>query len=384
MWEGSKFWKQFFEASANVSLEGYDDAHVEDSTVAPEETEYEVTETTQTFASEALEDGDATITDKLDEVNSDNEDILSSPSMAHAHSTPRVPSTIKGKHKSKALPPQPIFADYPSPYEAMRREMEGQSSAGTANPTTPGKGHALPDMSMTPQSSPFMVEKDDVLDASERNKDTILHQGILNRTYRVAATPHRGAKKQATTTLGGKTPGTANRTRSRWLDETMSSPDEPTPQLRAELFSSPVRQPRTPGASVVTPSLKQKLAKAAWERDEKRDNAVGGIGDTQESNRRFRDEPTSNFTRTMRAQWESDDEDDDFLDMSPPKTIQFDLPKRPLLQTPGKSLASCSLLFANGLQLGKLVDASWMIFCSPLAPISPKRWKERRVPASSQ
>ena len=404
VWEGSKFWKQFFEASANVSLEGYDDAQVEDSNLTPEETDHEVPENSQAYGSETLDDGDETITEKLDDVTSDNEDILSSPSMAHAHSTPRMPATGKGQGNSKqttsAPPPQPTFAEYPSPYEALKREMEGEptisaaATGGAANPATPGKGHALPDMSMTPGSSPFVLDRPTGgPGTAQRNKDTILHQGILNKTYRVAATPHRAAvaaaarNRTATAAAGpDRTPATATKTRgSRWLDDdTLSSPPEPTPQLRADLFS-PVRPPRTPGASVLTPGLKKRFALAAREREAK----TGAAPDAEDGRRRAGDEPTSEFTRSLRAHWESDDEVDELMGMSPPKTIQFELPRRPVLQTPGESppLNAPSAVTvagrANGLQRARPAGGSWRTCCSRLAQTSRRRWRTI-VPASSR
>jgi DASH complex subunit ASK1 len=91
----------------------------------------------------------------------------------------------------------------------------------------------------------------------------------------------------------------------------MSSPPVAAPQLRSEIFSSPVRQqynranaPRTPSVSIHTPAKAEAKAK----KDE--------------------------------ISWESDsdqDADDVYkeLGMSPPKTIQFAIPPSRLLQTPG-------------------------------------------------
>ena len=96
----------------------------------------------------------------------------------------------------------------------------------------------------------------------------------------------------------------------------MSSPPVAAPQLRSEIFSSPVRQqynrantPRTPGVSIHTPAkaeVKAKKDEISWESD-------------------------------------SDQDADDVykeLGMSPPKTIQFAIPPSRLLQTPGK-LSPC-------------------------------------------
>jgi DASH complex subunit ASK1 len=252
---------------------------------------------------------------------SDDDDFLSSPSLAGRHSTPRMPSTATKTKKPVTAPNAPTFEDYPSPYEALKREVDGKSGRAAPNPTTPGKS-ALPDLTMTPQTSPFAVHTIGMPTTATKNKDTILHQGILNRTYRVAATPHTGRKQKN----HGATPGTANRTRRILdFDETLSSPLEeaPAPQLRKEIFSSPVKGPRTPGVSVQTPGYKRRA------REEREKEASAGAAAEVTRGR------TGGLTgRSIRA-WDSDDDDDDDLDMSPPKTIMFNLPESRLLQTPG-------------------------------------------------
>ena len=50
VWEGSKFWKQFFEASANVSLSGYEAPDQDESAVQEE------TEQSHTYEDETVED----------------------------------------------------------------------------------------------------------------------------------------------------------------------------------------------------------------------------------------------------------------------------------------------------------------------------------------
>lgn len=279
-----------------------------------------------------MKEGDETITspDEPEHAStSDNEEILSSPSMAHAHSTPRPPTTAKQARQATSVPAQPQFADYPSPYEQLKREMDGKSgeAAGKAQPVTPGKGQVLPDMSMTPDTSPFLIHKNGGAPATaQRNPDAILHQGILNKTYRVAATPHT-ARKTKNVTIGA-TPATANRTRRAWIEDTLSSPTEPSPQLRTEIFS-PFKGPRTPGVSVVTPAAKKRLA----------DFAKPG-GPTSGARREKTMSRAEEMTMSLRAEW---DEDDDQLEMSPPKTIHFDVPQSQLLRTPGENpiLAVC-------------------------------------------
>lgn len=287
----------------------------------PEETE--LTGASQAYAS-PVKEGDETVTSPgrpEHESTSDNEEILSSPSMAHAHSTPRMPATAKQtRPKPTPVPAQPQFAEYPSPYERLKREMEGTlgEAVGKAQPVTPGKGHALPDMSMTPETSPFVVHKNGAPSTTQNNPDAILHQGILNKTYRVAATPHT-VRKTKNVAIGA-TPVTANRTRRAWIEDTLSSPNEPSPQLRTEIFLSPFKGPRTPGVSVVTPAAKKRFA------DMSRTEAGGATGWEKARSR------AEEMTMSLRARWE---EDDDLLEMSPPKTIHFNVPQSQLLRTPG-------------------------------------------------
>jgi DASH complex subunit ASK1 len=148
-------------------------------------------------------------------------------------------------------------------------------------------------MSMTPDTSPAAATSH--LPSTTKRKDQLLHR-VLDKNYRLS-----------------------------WKENEspMSSPPVAAPQLRSEIFSSPVRQqynrantPRTPGISVQTP-------------------AKGGAKDTN-----------TWVSKKDEISWESDsdqDADDVYreLGMSPPKTIQFAIPPSRLLQTPGR-LRICS------------------------------------------
>lgn len=248
---------------------------------------------------------------------------LDSPSLAHAHSTPRAPNT-GGK--------EPLFAEFSSPYENLRRELEG-SRTPKLNPTTPGKTQALPDMTGSFDSSPFVPPTSGK--RAPINQDPLLHR-VLDKTYRVQATPLISPRKYKPT--GVFTPATARRgapipkgasALPKW-DEDSSPPSSPAPQLRADLFS-PLKTPRTPGVSVQTP----------------------GKGK----------QPFS-VTKTG-AIFDSDSEDEgDELGFSPPKTIQFHVPASKLLQTPGEyNRMQAWCLYADVAKLAKLVSGSSRI-CS--------------------
>ncbi|CAJ2514258.1 Uu.00g023770.m01.CDS01 [Anthostomella pinea] len=375
VWEASKFWKQFFEASANVSLSGYEDLAGDDNeTTRAEETALD--ESTSDYNNTTQ--GDTTVEQSGYEHQHQQRNVEDSllDDAEMTGSTPRPPSS-----KSKSIA-RPQFAGFGSPYEALRRELKGDggvfkddeadavSDAGyndndDDDETTelPAKrtrtntaSTRLPDMSMTPRSSSFMLEEptlhqqqmfDDEQSAMARKpKDLLLHR-VLDKNYRLQATPHkgvpvlkpRGRSRSPEKNGHGGGEGTAeDRTRrALWADSPMSSPEMAVPKLRSDLYMSPVRLrrksgggygPRTPGVSVQTPATTKKrdiFAEARGGGDDK------GKGKGLALGRRDPDEIT----------WESDEDDDDtggglFGGMSPPKTIQFALPASKLMQTPAR------------------------------------------------
>ena len=223
---------------------------------------------------------------------------IDSPSMAHAHSTPRAPNT-GGK--------EPVFADFSSPYEDLRREVTG-SRTPKLDPTTPGKTQALPDMTSLLDSSPFVPPT-----SGKRApfvQDLLLHR-VLDKTYRVQATPLPSPRKYkpssaftpATARRGGPTPGGTTSALPTWADDS-SPPSSPAPQLRADIFS-PAKTPRTPGVSVQTPGKG------------KHPFSIARSG--------------ANVFEDTDSEGEGDD-----LGFSPPKTIQFHIPQSKLLQTPAR------------------------------------------------
>ncbi|KAM0161142.1 hypothetical protein ACHAPG_002621 [Botrytis cinerea] len=313
VWEGSKFWKQFFEASANVSLlqveqqeeeedVSYSQSHEEQSQYTASHVEDETVRT---------EDDGHHSYDQDDSMLEDN-DI--------SGSTPRAPPPRKDK--------EPQFADFSSPYEDLRRELKGATlqddEDDTQLPSTPGARQRAPDMSMLPDSSPFdpaSYRMDPTLYDLPSNAQTYVpstaqkskdpqYLKMLEKNYRIQATPLTNRKEK-------KTP--VNKPSWRDNHSPLSSPPAAAPQLHADIFSSPIRQPyrqnapRTPGVSVQTPAKGQ--SKDIFARSVKKE----------------KDEIT----------WESDSDEDaediyKELGMSPPKTIQFSLPQSRLLQTPAR------------------------------------------------
>ncbi|KAL5348145.1 DASH complex subunit ask1 [Pseudogymnoascus australis] len=299
----SQFWKQFFEASANVSLSGYEELQHEEE----EDTAISHSHGNSTYGA-SLQEDDSLPADTTHHhaYGQDDDSLLDNGDISG--STPRAPpsrTATGGK-----------FADYGSPYESLKREMKGggkpneeedYSDSPLPHPTTPGTSHRLPRMSMTPLSSPF--EPTTHLPTTTRAPDPLLHR-VMDKNYRLQATPHT-AQKQAKAAAAAK---------PSWRDLASPSSSSPiqAPQLHHEIFSSPIRQPqirpsaaaapRTPGVSVQTPARGRGMGDG------------GGVTDE--------------------ITWDSDSEDAEdvykTLGMSPPKTIQFAIPPNRVLQTPAR------------------------------------------------
>lgn len=298
----NQFWKQFFEASANISLSSYEEPTHEDDL-----TQHDTTAThDSTFQTPTVHEEDETITganaDDYDEGL--EESLLDSPSNATGvHSTPKLPSTGKrtrvgGKAKLTSPPPS----------KSNTNRQIFRSREASEEPSTP-----RPQMAVELESSPFEPPSAYQVGTAQRqqNHDPLLHR-ILDKNYRIQATPHTTRKQQSAVTKA--TPATGTTTRQAIFDSSpMSSPEISAPQLRSDLFSpAPAStkrrpEPRTPGISVQTP----------------------GKAYTTSTGRALY---TDNATRTLMFESESEDEDV----VSPPKTMQFHVPQSRLMQTPAR------------------------------------------------
>ncbi|KAF4976393.1 hypothetical protein FZEAL_6922 [Fusarium zealandicum] len=313
VWEASKFWKQFFEASANVSLSGYEELANDDESTNMEESTAMRDDTTADYTAQHGEDVTATTGGEHSTFQAD-ESLLDDAELTG--STPRPPAS---KTKTR-------FSDLESPYEAMKREMQGEESNTTVlddneDSTVLFAQHTarLPDMTMTPRNQ---VEQDQTSEQSvQPHKDPLLHR-ILDKNYRILATPHKSALR-----ISPLKSAQPKKETPSWKDSPPSSPEMAVPTLRSEAFMSPYKSnarqrlaaatqgPRTPGVSVQTPATARKT------RDVFADESIQASG------------------KKFEIDWESDEGDEDidlYAGMSPPKTIQFALPPSKLLQTPAR------------------------------------------------
>jgi DASH complex subunit ASK1 len=342
VWEGSKFWMKFFEASANIQLHAYEEA--------PDNEQKDIEQgegLISTVISETYEDSDTTEAPKRTlrhenarmTGNDSDEDlestlILSSPSVVAAHSTPK--QKVYGPASDAVT--EGIFANYGSPYENLKKEVRGASQSTEQNPVTPAKSHVLSDTSSTPLSSPFgphdHTNQENTAPSQSAN-DPMMHR-MLDKVFRIAATPIRSSQKP---TIGrpkskpstGLTPITRTGGPSL-LDSSPieSSPFVAVPQLRADIFNSPYKQtPRTPGVSILTAIQRQSSQNAGA--------ALSAKGYDNVSQKRTNYKNPSAFPNVAHDElWVSDEDLTEDLGLSPPKTMQFHIPQSKLLQTPGK------------------------------------------------
>lgn len=156
-----------------------------------------------------------------------------------------------------------------------------------------------------------------------QNNDPLMHR-VLDKNYRIQATPHTQRKRQQDAPQTTKaTPATATK-ETPWDDSPASSPEMAAPQLRSDLFSPAKGAPRTPGVSVLTPAGKKSGFTAP-----KTSTGMQLFSPQDKAYAETRD-------RTRMSNLFDDSDDDDLVGISPPKTMQFHVPQSRLVQTPAR------------------------------------------------
>lgn len=349
VWESSKFWKQFFEASANVSLSGYEEPPEQEETVTEDATASVPSTPAYDSPSQAHDSEDNTMTPKTNPRQQfqpiTDDSILSATPLEQ--STPRP----KSNHRHDQ---EPSMALYSSPYETLRREIKGdQQSSHDDNSTLP----STPRNRFPTQldSSPFVAPSTSRPHRTPKD-DPLLHR-ILDKNWRLQATPHTTthAPKPGASALpyrSGRTPARnrddndatpaqgKGKSKSKTAEDDLdSSPAMPAPQLHSEIFGSPAQRKKIPGVSVLTPAR----------------------GKRTPSQQRAARTPGEDASR--KGVWESDsDDEDEGPGMSPPKTMQFHVPQSKLLRTPAreasKKIVEDLLLTAGGNVTDEFDDSS--------------------------
>jgi DASH complex subunit ASK1 len=385
----NEFWKQFFEASANVSLSGYEEnpngdttEHEQTTTITEEESTTNITQNTSGLEEEASYETPSSEHFDLGHPhhNDESELDLSSLTISPSHSTPRPPSYHQ-KGKTAQLDETPSSSSAmggyypPTTYgeENSRLEQEDSTLLDNDAPVTPGRYAGRYQQSAeTPMSSPFIppptTSRSQQPSTSKKNyyqkpTDPVLHH-VLDKTYRVQATPlsKKGAGAVGAAGAGFKptkfSVTTTPKRKPAYDDSPLSSPELEAPKLHEEIFASPMenrkRAPTTPGT---IPRSKQQQNRGT----PKPGISVLTPGKNNNNNSGW-DSDDDEFGR----EFDYDDDTGTGLDVSPPKTMQFHIPQSRLMKTPGLSL-SLSLRMCVVLRICPAKEASKRIVSDLLA-----------------
>lgn len=300
-----QFWKQFFEASANVSLSGYEEEQTDEETTH--------TEATESFQTPSDRD-ESTVTGA--ELQDDEEFSVESPTqVTGVQTTPKLtPSSArKTTGTGRRLNNRSAASSYRSP---SPRKYTGRNPKAT-EPSS--EQPSTPRMPSAPifQSSPFEPESAFQPSAfqQKQNNDPLMHR-VLDKNFRIQATPLT-QRRQYQASAVKATPAPATK-KAPWDDSPQSSPEAAAPQLRSDLFSPAKGAPRTPGLSILASTKKP-----------------GASAPMTSTGRQLFSPQDKTYTKD-RTYFDDSDEDDDLAEMSPPKTMQFHVPQSRLMQTPAR------------------------------------------------
>ncbi|OJK04830.1 hypothetical protein ASPACDRAFT_1884461 [Aspergillus aculeatus ATCC 16872] len=399
VWEGAKFWKQFFEASANVSLSGYEEKPEDTTTTLQEESDQSLTAHEQDAQLTAQQDESHL---SLDDHREHEPELELTALSLSSHSTPRPYASHHqhGNQQPNDTTVTSIAHPSPSPYDlhpdslpldsdtrdlARAAELTDAENEDSFLPTTPGKYSASASASRTYRptqqqqqqypyhhdeshsplsSSPFIPpaptttheaydNNDDVDD--DHHEDPILHR-FHDKTYRVQATPlskkRQPLKHYLSTSKSIKftnpmfnstTPQKPPAKKSKYSFDSspISSPEPEAPQLHAEIFDSPLKGGGGAAATAQTPNTGRKRRPSAHHPFYSRVTPKPGMSVLT---------PMKGGTGRQGGGWDSDDDDiggrygggaafsdeDEDLGPSPPKTMQFHIPQSRLMKTPAK------------------------------------------------
>ena len=257
----------------------------------------------------------------------DEEFSVESPTqMTGVQTTPKLPasgSRSNGKARAQGGRPASSYRS-PSPRKYTGRHPMGGNTPGSEEPSTPRMSAG-----MGLGSSPFQPESafgpPSAFRTQQQNHDPLMHR-VLDKNYRIQATPMTQRRQRQAPASTKPTPATASK-KELWDDSPQSSPEVSAPQLRSELFSPTKPAPRTPGVSVMTPAARRTgppppTTSTGKQLFSAQDKAYAATRDRTRASHMFED---------------SDEDDDDFgPEFSPPKTMQFHVPQSRLVQTPAR------------------------------------------------
>lgn len=382
-----QFWKQFFEASANVSLSGYEENPNEDTTEQEQTVTEDTTNITNTSSLGETASYETPSSEHLDLGHHESELDLSSLTISPSHSTPRpgknaqafigvdeTPSSIAG------YPPPAVYDEDENGNTSNKLGHEDYSSLPEHGnePVTPGRYTTGRYQSAeTPMSSPFIPPPSTTTPHNQpstskkksfqKPTDPVLHH-VLDKTYRVQATPlskghyYKPTKFSVATTPKGIP---HHHQQGGYDDSPLSSPELEAPKLHEEIFASPIRKNRelnTPGTAARGLRPRSSPQKMKSRGTPKPGISVLTPGKPRTTTTTIGNNNNSSSSTKDRNTWDSDEEEEKFLDddeddtdigFSPPKTMQFHIPHSRLMKTPG-SFPSLSLSLSSSRKLSGL------------------------------
>ncbi|KAF8428786.1 DASH complex subunit Ask1-domain-containing protein [Tirmania nivea] len=398
VWESSKFWKQFFEASANVCLNNYEEPTTtfteEQSTLRHEEggennarqEGYYSEEEGRGEAEEYYEDEeDITVTSakegsRMDEEEDIEDDEDKGVALADVSTDSLLASLSLEKSTPKASRGTTKWADIDSRYQQTTKDFtrpvpprrpqpkkeEASFSLGSSPEEPPGLPAHLESPSFHAPSTPRrggarrppprnpVPTRNSIAEPTAGHQDPLLHR-VLDKNYRIQATPRGKSAPSRYLNLPSATP--------RRRGGLFSSGVKPQTYTRAggvafddddDLLSSPLDSP-------APPELQTQFLDSLIHRPSRAANVPSIITSTTASSRRFQvcdnprtpsrhnpSRPKPPVPHPVSAKkmgfgsgvgFDEDDEDDDLMlppGFSPPVTIQFSLPQRTILATPAR------------------------------------------------
>ena len=395
----SQFWKQFFEASANVSLSGYEELVDGGETSPAEETAHDQEEEQTTAIHDHTQEPsqytprpqtsagghDTTTLSSVDDQSSvlydrsraaqqqpaqlqhhDDSSVLTDRDGDLAGSTPHAPP--RGIKIEQQQQPQPAGDEMDIDMDEEDSELIFQQHTTRLLGETSryyddnhGFEQGEEEEEEEEGGGGGEVGDDSVLGARSRSKNPVLHR-MQNKTYRIMATPHKGisAVKPNTTSNRGVSPvrwkiqpttpkikqEDTEKKRPLWEDSPSSSPEPTPPQLRSAAFMSPMRLayggPKTSeklqaAAKAIAAPRTPGVSVQTPAVGRKTKDVFGGVG-MQSATKAIVDAKAAAKEKRKSILEEITWESDEDLGVSPPKTIQFAVPASRLMQTPGESL----------------------------------------------
>lgn len=314
----AQFWKQFFEASANVSLSGVEEN--EDAS------QLDVSQSFQT----RTEDEDSTITGASKHDEDGEEFSVESPTqMTGVQTTPKLAASTGSRGTPRARPGSSRRTPKNGPASSYRspspRKYTGQNPLAmedsSEQPSTPRMSGGF-NLGSSPFQPVSAHQPPSAFRAAQSSNDPVMHR-VLDKTYRIQATPMT-QRRQREAPAAKPAPASATQ-KAAWDDSPQSSPEMAAPQLRSEMFSPAKAAPRTPGVSVLTPAHRK----------------TGPPPPTTSTGKQLFSAQDKAYTasraRTRASNmFDDSDEEDSLAEFSPPKTMQFHVPQSRLVQTPAR------------------------------------------------